>query len=76
MASRPSARFSEWEGSQMRFFALSLIVVGLMASTASARVWTDASGGKIEAEYLGIEQGMVKLEVRPSGRVVSFRWVR
>ncbi len=56
----------------MRFFALSLIVVGLMASTATARVWTDASGqGKIEAEYLGIENGMVKLEVRPSGRLVS-----
>jgi tetratricopeptide (TPR) repeat protein len=56
----------------MRFLALSLIVIGLMASTASARIWTDATGqGKIEAEYMGIEAGMVKLELRPSGRIVS-----
>lgn len=56
----------------MRFLLLSLIGVGLVASAAEARVWTDASGqGKIEAEYLGVAQGLVKLEIKPSGRVVQ-----
>jgi tetratricopeptide (TPR) repeat protein len=55
----------------MRFFALGLIVVAWMATTASARVWTNAVGNKIEAEYLGVEQGMVKLAIRESGRVTN-----
>lgn len=55
----------------MRFFVLGLLVVGLMTNSVSARVWTNALGNKIEAEYLGIEQGMVKLEIRETGRVTN-----
>ena len=44
------------------------MVVGLLAAAASARVWTDTTGkGKMEAEYLGMENGKVKLKINPSG---------
>ncbi len=55
----------------MRFLAFGLVLVGLMATSASARVWTNALGDKIEAEYLGVEQGMAKLAIRESGRITK-----
>jgi tetratricopeptide (TPR) repeat protein len=56
----------------MRVLTLGLIVVGLLASTASARIWTDATGkGKVDAEYLGMEQGMVKLQFNRTGKVFT-----
>jgi len=46
-------------------------LVGILATSASARIWTDASGkGKVDAEYLGMEEGQVKLQFRTTGKVV------
>ena len=37
----------------MRMVAFGLMLVGLMATTATARIWTSAEGGgKVDAEYL------------------------
>ena len=56
----------------MRVLTLSLIVVGLLASSASARIWTDATGkGKVDAKYLGMENGMVKLKFNRTGKVAA-----
>lgn len=47
----------------MRICTLSLMMVGLLASSAPAREWTDATGkAKIEAEYLGFVDGKVKMK--------------
>jgi tetratricopeptide (TPR) repeat protein len=46
------------------------VLVGLLASAASARIWTDITGkGKVDAEYLGVEDGKVKLQINPGGVV-------
>lgn len=56
----------------MRTLTLSLIVVGLLASTASAKIWTAANGqAKVDAEYLGAENGMVKLKFNRTGKVAA-----
>ena len=55
----------------MRVFALGLLLVGLMATSASARIWTDSSGkGKVDAEFAGMEEGQVKLQFARTGKVV------
>jgi tetratricopeptide (TPR) repeat protein len=44
-----------------------------LAASASARIWTDATGkNKIEAEYLGIQEGQVKLQFKTTGRIMLF----
>ncbi len=54
----------------MRVVAFSLLLVGILAANASARIWTDASGkGKVDAEFVGMEEGQVKLQFR-TGKVV------
>ncbi len=54
----------------MRFAAFCLLLVGLLATTASARIWTDATGkGKVDAEFVGVQEGQVKLQFR-TGRTV------
>jgi tetratricopeptide (TPR) repeat protein len=56
--------------SVMRILALSLVVVGLLVSPATARIWTDATGkGKVDAEYLGMENGQVKLKFNRTGKI-------
>jgi tetratricopeptide (TPR) repeat protein len=56
----------------MRVLALTFLAVGLLATTASARIWTDATGrAKQEAEYLGVVGGKVKLQF-PTGKVMAF----
>ena len=56
----------------MRTLTLSLIVVGLLASTAPAKIWTAANGqAKVDAEYLGAENGMVKLKFNRTGKVAA-----
>jgi len=50
--------------------AFALLLVGILATNASARIWTDASGkGKVDAEFVGMEEGQVKLQFR-TGKVV------
>ncbi len=47
----------------MKSWAMSMLVVGLLATVATAREWTDATGkAKIEAEYLGVEGNQAKLK--------------
>jgi len=47
-----------------------LIFVGLLGANAWARTWTDASGTrKVEANYLGFENGQVKLQFARTGEV-------
>lgn len=54
----------------MRILSLTLLVLGLLASSAAARTWTDATGkGKIEAEYMGFENGQVKMQFARTGKV-------
>ena len=54
----------------MRVMAFSVLLVGLLAANASARIWTDSSGkGKVDAEFLGMEEGQVKLQFR-TGKTV------
>lgn len=55
----------------MRTLTLSLIVVGLVMANASAREWTNAAGQKVDAEYLGIENGMVKLKFNTTGKITA-----
>ncbi len=55
----------------MRTLTLSLIVVGLVVSNASAREWTNAMGQKVDAEYLGIENGMVKMKFNATGKIAA-----
>lgn len=55
----------------MRILTLSLMVVGLLASTASAKIWTAANGARVDAEYLGAENGMVKLKFNRTGKVTE-----
>lgn len=60
----------------MRIIALAFMVVGLMASTASARIWTDATGkGSVDAEYLGYENGQVKLKFNKTGKIAMLQLV-
>ena len=55
----------------MRVFALGLLLAGLLATDASARIWTDSSGkGKVEGEFAGMEAGQVKLQFARTGKVV------
>ena len=53
----------------MRVFTLVLLLVGLLATSASARTWTNSSGGKVEAEFAGVEGGQVKLQL-PRGKAM------
>lgn len=54
----------------MRVVALGLLLVALPATEASARIWTDASGkGKVEAEFVGVQEGQVKLQFARTGKV-------
>jgi len=55
----------------MRTLMLSLIVVGLLASTAPAKIWTAANGAKVDAEYVGAKNGMVKLKFNRTGKVAE-----
>ncbi|MBC8874135.1 MAG: tetratricopeptide repeat protein, partial [Planctomycetes bacterium] len=56
----------------MRNLTLSLIFVGLLAPAASARIWSDATGqAKVDAEYLGVENGQVKLKFNRTGKVAA-----
>lgn len=56
----------------MRIVAFSLLLVGLLAASASARVWTTANGkAKLDAEYLGMEGGQVKLKISSTGKVTA-----
>jgi len=49
-----------------------LIFVGLLAPAASARIWSDATGQtKVDAEYLGVENGQVKLKFNRTGKVAA-----
>jgi tetratricopeptide (TPR) repeat protein len=55
----------------MRILATTLLLVGVLTSGVSARIWTDSSGkGKVDAEYLGMEEGQVKLQFARTGKVV------
>ena len=55
----------------MRVLALGLLLVGAMATSASARIWTDSTGkGKVDAEFAGMQDGQVKLQFARTGRVV------
>jgi len=57
----------------MRVVALSLfslLLVGVLATSGSARIWTDSTGkGKVDAEFMGVENGQVKLQFARTGRV-------
>jgi len=51
----------------MRVWATVLVLVGVLASGVSARVWTDSSGkGQVDAEFLGME-GTGKVVLVPLG---------
>ena len=55
----------------MRVLALSLMVVAVLATNASARIWTDATGnGKVDAELLDVQNNMVKLQFK-NGKTVA-----
>lgn len=55
----------------MRVTALGLLLIGLLATSASARIWSDSSGkGKVDAEFVGMEEGQVKLQFARTGKVV------
>ena len=55
----------------MRTVAFGLMLISLMASTATARIWTSAQGGgKVDAEFLGMEECQVKLKFNRTGNVV------
>jgi tetratricopeptide (TPR) repeat protein len=56
----------------MRSAAYAVLIVGILASSASARIWSDATGkGKVDAEFLGVENGQVKLQFNSTGKVVT-----
>lgn len=55
----------------MRGLTISLLLLGLLASSVSARIWTDASGTRtVDAKYLGFEYGQVKLQFTGTGKTV------
>jgi len=55
----------------MRALTTSLLLIGLLAPNAAARIWTDASGTrKVDARYLGLEYGQVKLQFAETGKTV------
>lgn len=55
----------------MRVITTSVILVGLLASSVSARTWTDAGGTRtVDAKYLGFEHGQVKLQFTGTGKTV------
>lgn len=54
----------------MRVFAFGLLLVGLLATSASARIWTNSGGGTVEAEFAGVEGGQVKLQFARTGKVM------
>jgi len=54
----------------MRTLVCVVIAFGPLAGEANARVWTDATGkAKVDAEFLGMENGMVKLKFSRTGKV-------
>lgn len=55
----------------MRTFVCVMIALSLLAGEAKARIWTTATGkAKVEADFLGMENGIVKLELSRTGKVV------
>ncbi len=55
----------------MRALTTSVFLVGLLASSVSARIWTDAGGTRtVDAKYLGFEYGQVKLQFSGTGKTV------
>ena len=55
----------------MRVLTMSVILVGLLTSSISARTWADASGTRtVDAKYLGFEHGQVKLQFTGTGKTV------
>lgn len=54
----------------MRTLVYAMIAFGLLAAEANARIWTDATGkAKVDAEFLGMEDGMVKLKFSRTGKL-------
>jgi tetratricopeptide (TPR) repeat protein len=54
----------------MRALTFVIIALSLLAGEAKARIWTDATGkAKVDAEFLGMENGMVKLKFTRTGKV-------
>ncbi|MCU0871124.1 MAG: tetratricopeptide repeat protein [Pirellulaceae bacterium] len=47
----------------MRVLTLGFLLVSLLATSVSARTWTNSSGTKVEAEFAGVEGGQVKLQL-------------
>ena len=65
-----------------------ILIVAAIATTASARIWTDRKGREVEAEFVSYENGQVRIKRKSDGKefVVplstfsdddqSFLWVR
>lgn len=51
---------------------MSCVVVGLLASTTQAREWTNKKGEKVDAEYVGVEAGKVKLRSNRDGTIYTY----
>ncbi len=50
---------------------MSCVVVGLLASTTQAREWTNKKGDKVDAEYVGVDGGNVKLRSNRDGKIYN-----
>lgn len=55
----------------MRTLVCVTISLSLLAAEAKARIWIDATGkARVEADFLGMEDGLVKLKFSRTGKVV------
>ena len=55
----------------MRALTTCLLLIGLLATSARARTWSDTDGKRtVDAEYVGVERGQVKLRFTRTGKVV------